>query len=647
MGALMSAGLLPACVTNLDSPELLPADKACSAGILLALLCDDEDMSEQLVRARGPSGRTALEILHAILHDDASLARQYCSRLLLALAQQVAPSVLRAMDNQLPYLSTYLELWGLKEHRDPIAVAAIVEAVDLLLGQRPELASSMVEAEGVEALTDVIRNHKSEAAVGAALNCLLRLLPMEMAMEQLINGGGIELLVDVLGPPPRAALENRPESIEEEDSGPCTPLPIPSLSAAATAVAAAASPRSSQIDDGGEVGEIADECAAEGGADADGSADIDLASTDAAAARATSPLDPDPDPESDGTRRANSNERFSTPKSLMGGSSSPASSPRGIKPAAAAGEGSGWTSTRTSHRSLGSHGSSSVQLRVQLPLVIPGIHTPSATAAAAALLGSPSLQALPSSRSFRSPTMQGGDPSGAGLTADGSGDAAAGAAAVYAAGEGNATANGSSRPVVETETRPPLPTAADLAANRSGLRWILLPGLEVASRAAACLTLAMQRPECQVAAELRLASHRVVAQMKAVMGHKAGAEGAGHGKKGKKKGLGLTAEQTAALTRLMGMTKFLLLHNITRYRIAKLGAVPFLVRLYNEANDYLLRNHCQAILAHVALLAENGVALQEAKMPEEFLVANPMHLTSYERAVLRIEFPDDPALVRR
>ncbi|GIL76268.1 hypothetical protein Vretifemale_5720, partial [Volvox reticuliferus] len=261
---------------------------------------------------------------------------------------QVAPSVLRAMDNQLPYLSTYLELWGLKEHRDPIAVAAIVEAVDLLLGQRPELASSMVEAEGVEALTDVIRNHKSEAAVGAALNCLLRLLPMEMAMEQLINGGGIELLVDVLGPPPRAALENRPESIEEEDSGPCTPLPIPSLSAAATAVAAAASPRSSQIDDGGEVGEIADECAAEGGADADGSADIDLASTDAAAARATSPLDPDPDPESDGTRRANSNERFSTPKSLMGGSSSPASSPRGIKPAAAAGEGSGWTSTRTS-----------------------------------------------------------------------------------------------------------------------------------------------------------------------------------------------------------------------------------------------------------------------------------------------------------
>ncbi|GIL44940.1 hypothetical protein Vafri_2387 [Volvox africanus] len=310
IGGLMSAGLLTACVANLDSPELLPADKACSAGILVALLSDDEDMSEQLVRSRGPTGRTALEILHAVLHDDAALARQYCSRLLLALAQQVGPSVLRAMDNQLPYLSTYLDFWGLKEHRDPIAVAATVEAVDLLLGQRPELASSMVEAGGVGALMDVVRSHKSEAAVGAALHCLLRLLPMETAMEQLINRGGIALLVDVLGPPPKAALENRPEVIEEEESlvasGPGTPQPPPSLSAAATAVAAAASPRSSQIDDGGEIadgGEMADDYAAEDGDDADGSADSDLAGPDAAA---TSPSDPDPDP--DGTQRTNSQE---------------------------------------------------------------------------------------------------------------------------------------------------------------------------------------------------------------------------------------------------------------------------------------------------------------------------------------------------
>ncbi|GLI64909.1 hypothetical protein VaNZ11_008302 [Volvox africanus] len=644
---LMSAGLLTACVANLDGPDLLPADKACSAGILVALLCDDEDMSEQLVRSRGPTGRTALEILHAVLHDDAALARQYCSRLLLALAQQVGPSVLRAMDNQLPYLSTYLELWGIKGHRDPIAVAATVEAVDLLLGQRPELASSMVEAGGVGALMDVVRSHKSEAAVGTALHCLLRLLPMETAMEQLINGGGIALLVDVLGPPPKAALENRPEVIEEEESlvasGLGTPQPPPSLSAAATAVAAAAAPWSSQFDDGAEiVGEMAEDYAAEDGGGADGSADGGIAGPDAAA---TSPSDPDPDLHPDGTCRTNSQEHFSALKDLRSGSSSsPASSPtaRSSKMVGGVGEGGGWTSTRTSHRSLGSHGSSSMQLRVQLPLVIPGIHTPSGATAAAALLGCPSLQPLPSARSFRSPT--GGDPASAGLTVDGSGDGPAGGGG---GGEGTAIANGSMTGMLGMEARPPLPSADDLSANRSGLRWILLPGLEVASRAAACLTLAMQRPECQVAAELRLASHRLVAQMKAVLGPKAGAEGTGSGKKGKKKGLGLTAAQTTALTRLMGMTKFLLLHNITKYRIAKLGAVPFLVRLYSEANDYLLRNHCQAILAHVALLAENGVALQEAKMPEEFLVANPMHLTSYERAVLRIEFPDDPALVRR
>ncbi len=45
--------------------------------------------------------------------------------------------------------------------------------------------------------------------------------------------------------------------------------------------------------------------------------------------------------------------------------------------------------------------------------------------------------------------------------------------------------------------------------------------------------------------------------------------------------------------------------------------MPALLLLYSEAGDYLLRNHCQAILSNVALLAENGGALRDAKTPEE------------------------------
>eukprot|EP00198_Chlamydomonas_reinhardtii_P011115 XP_001700452.1 predicted protein [Chlamydomonas reinhardtii] len=115
-------------------------------------------------------------------------------------------------------------------------------------------------------------------------------------------------------------------------------------------------------------------------------------------------------------------------------------------------------------------------------------------------------------------------------------------------------------------------------------------------------------------------------------------------KKNKKKGLTLTPEQSAALTRLLGVVKILSTTNINRYRIAHLDALPALLSLYDEGPDYLLRNHCQNILLNVAVLAENGRQLLDAKMPEEFLVSNPMRLTRDERAGLRCEFPLDGAL---
>jgi hypothetical protein len=46
------------------------------------------------------------------------------------------------------------------------------------------------------------------------------------------------------------------------------------------------------------------------------------------------------------------------------------------------------------------------------------------------------------------------------------------------------------------------------------------------------------------------------------------------------------------------------------------------------------------VLSNVALLAENGQLLLDAKLPEEFLVPHPMRLTQPEMEELATEFPD-------
>ncbi len=47
----------------------------------------------------------------------------------------------------------------------------------------------MVEAGGVAALLAVAQNHKSEAAVAAALGCLVRLLPHPPAIDHFLGAG--------------------------------------------------------------------------------------------------------------------------------------------------------------------------------------------------------------------------------------------------------------------------------------------------------------------------------------------------------------------------------------------------------------------------------------------------------------------------
>jgi hypothetical protein len=69
-----------------------------------------------------------------------------------------------------------------------------------------------------------------------------------------------------------------------------------------------------------------------------------------------------------------------------------------------------------------------------------------------------------------------------------------------------------------------------------------------------------------------------------------------------------------------------------------LGAAPCLIQLYEECSNTLLRRNAQSALANIAMLAENGLVLLEAKLPEEFLV--PMRLTKEEVAELVVEFPN-------
>lgn len=58
--------------------------------------------------------------------------------------------------------------------------------------------------------------------------------------------------------------------------------------------------------------------------------------------------------------------------------------------------------------------------------------------------------------------------------------------------------------------------------------------------------------------------------------------------------------------------------------------------------DYVIVLHytAQVVLSNVAMLAENGQAMLDSKIPEEFLVTVPMRLTQEEKQQLLIEFPE-------
>jgi hypothetical protein len=67
-------------------------------------------------------------------------------------------------------------------------------------------------------------------------------------------------------------------------------------------------------------------------------------------------------------------------------------------------------------------------------------------------------------------------------------------------------------------------------------------------------------------------------------------------KKGKKKGLTLTPEQTEALINITGCLKFLTMVATNRYRVAQLGAAKYLKPIYEECGHTLLRRNAEVRL---------------------------------------------------
>mmetsp|Transcript_37614 Transcript_37614/g.94986 ORF Transcript_37614/g.94986 Transcript_37614/m.94986 type:complete len:633 (-) Transcript_37614:222-2120(-) len=177
-----------------------------------------------------------------------------------------------------------------------------------------------------------------------------------------------------------------------------------------------------------------------------------------------------------------------------------------------------------------------------------------------------------------------------------------------------------------------------LSVNSAGLKWGALAGVQTRVYAAGCLYLLAQDAEHMAAAGKRLAASRLVPLLQQVLELGEG----GKKKGGKKKGLTLTPEQTQLLVRVTGALKFLSLVNVNRYRIAKLGATPSLIAIYENVSHTLLRRNAQVVLSNIAMLAENGQLLLDAKLPEEFLVALPLRLNAEETEELLLEFPDAP-----
>lgn len=577
---LVGGGVISACVSLLEVPTVPCTDKACCAGTLLALVAADEqqggagDVAEAVVRCRAQTGAACLDVLHGLLlARDNDLARSYSAKLLAALAKAAGPAVMKSLvvEGALPYLPTYLAVWA-GEQRDAPLIAATCRLVEQLVCQSPELAAVVVAAGGVPSLLDVLRKHKAEGALEAALGLLAKLLALEEARSELVAQGGVPLLADVMGPPPRAVLRWQKEQEEQQQQQ------------QQQQGQQQQSPASQKAEAAGKQGK---------------------------------------EQGSEQQQKAQDAQRARVKQSARGQQGDTCQQPAAGAPAAGRGGGV----NRGTSVSGGAAGA---------PVVVVDGGSPESRRTAA---NSPSLPLREPSLSIFSKVQ--GSSCGAN-SSPGSPKAEASCASLSTERSLSRVApNGASSLAAAASASPSPPQPGpDMATNRSGVRWIMLPGLELAGAAAACLGTLTQTPECMEEMDRRCTLQRILPHLAAATTPKPG-EGT---KKSKKGGLALSTAATAALRPLLALLKFMALTNANRYRIGRYGALPAVVSLYGGTSDFLLRTHCQAILSSVALIAENGQSLQEAKMPEEFLVPNPMRLAPDERQVLRIEFPGEGAL---
>ncbi|MEW5302080.1 MAG: hypothetical protein WDW36_004890 [Sanguina aurantia] len=523
---LVGSGVINVCLIVLDNEDATPLDKSCAAG-LLACIARVETSREDVVRGRGAAGNSCATVLHRMLGVGGTQIQQHILVTLRLVSEDTTArtALLRSLDQRLNHLPLYLHLLSNTNTAICSTTALFLHA---LLHKREDLIGAAVEGGLVTALVAALKAHKTELVCEALAACLLRLVEDRDSWAPLIAAGGICVLVDLLGPPPKSVTSwerqhfrdlIEPEWREGEASG--------------AARRAAAGADAAEEADGAPVGEAA------------------AAAVPAAGAAAKQAI---PDASEFGFKAPLPKHKKAGDASIAGG--------------ALDGGGRAGNSTARSSKSTWETGA-----------------------------GTDSLT---------------GDKQG-----------------------------GGTGPKAATQLQPP---PILFSVNSAGLKWQPLNSWATQASAAGCLYhLAQDATHCREMIA-RLASHRVVPVLLSIMG--GGGKAEAGAKKKKSKGVVLSSEALAAASNVTGLLKFLALENISRYRIAKLGAVPALISIYHDSSRLLLRRNAQVVLTNLALLAENGQMLMDAGLPEEFLVQVPMRLTPDEVDTLLADFPDCRLLPR-
>ncbi|WIA30746.1 hypothetical protein OEZ86_000812 [Tetradesmus obliquus] len=589
-----AAGVINSCLATLNSQDATTADKSIAAGILLTLCQADPKQKEAVVKAKaGPD--SCCQVLHACLACADCMPRHVVALLASLAASPLSLAVLlKALQGEVPWAAYCRLLAGSsKDHATAISTADLVRS--LVTGH--EVLAAEAAANGLlQALLCCAASHKSAAAVAAAdaaLQALCEAAPGNRAQLGELPGA-IQILVDLLGPPPASIIAWE----QQEYKHILHPPPPPAAAAAAGAAAQSQAPHvtialpgSSQL----------------------GSAEQQ--------------------------QHDSQMQRTASGRRLPGGCSTGSMRTFGGNPASGILRGS-MTPRRTGTGALedvGALGQSKAARSIKPTKSIRLPDIGEAEGAGAATEARLSDRALNSKSSV---ARRGGSCTGS----DGAGSIAAGR--TKAKGFRHLTI---SCPAGEAPELPQ-PTQPLLCKNSTALKW--QGPVPDATRAAVAGVLSelVQLPQLCRAVHDRLGASRLSALLAAMKAIAEGGGGKGVKSKKKKKGgsLTLTPENEAYLCNVCVCLKFMTAaENADCYRVAAAGCLPALVQLAAGSKQTRLRQSAKAVLSQAALLAEVHDLVQQAEVPEELLVQAPLKLVDEELKQLLLEFPDHTQRLQR